>query len=230
MRIHVIQHVPFEGPAAIADWAARRGDELRITHQYKGEGLPAPAQFDLLVSMGGPMGANDDLQHPWLTEERDLLRRTAAAGVPVLGICLGAQILCTALGGTVTRNPVPEIGFFPVRLTNEGKDAPALRGLPDIFGPLHWHGDTFSIPEGAIHAASSIACSAQAFVHGKSAVGLQFHLEATAASLNALIEHCGDELVEADTVQSAEGLRADMGVLKTDNELLFRLLDNLAAL
>ncbi|WP_022660420.1 type 1 glutamine amidotransferase [Paucidesulfovibrio longus] len=229
MKIKTLMHVPFEGPAAIADWAAEGGHSLDETHLFDGARLPEQGEFDLLVCMGGPMGAADDEQYPFLPPERALLAETVRLGKPVLGICLGAQLLSLALGGALSRNRMPEIGVFPVQLSEKAQELELFKGFPESFDVLHWHGDTFSIPAGATLAASSVACAHQAFVHGKNAVGLQFHIEATPASLERMIEHCCDELQEADFVQSAETLRAHAPALAAMNPLLFGLLDRLAA-
>ncbi|MGE4292562.1 MAG: type 1 glutamine amidotransferase [Desulfovibrio sp.] len=228
MKIKALMHVPFEGPAAIADWAHEAGHELEEVHLFSGAALPRPEDFDLLVCMGGPMGAADDEEYPFLPLERELLAETVRQGKPVLGICLGAQLLSLALGGELSRNRQPEIGLFPVQLSDAARELDLFKGFPDSFDALHWHGDTFSIPRGATLAASSVACAHQAFVHGKNAVGLQFHIEATPASLESLIAHCGDELVEGDFVQSAETLRAPAPELAAMNPLHFGLLDRLS--
>lgn len=229
MKIKVLMHVPFEGPAAIADWADEGGHVLDEVHLFDGESLPEQDEFELLVCMGGPMGAADDAEYPFLPRERELLAATVRLGKPVLGVCLGAQLLSLALGGTLARNRVPEIGVFPVQLTPEARDLELFKGFPDSFGALHWHGDTFSIPEGAVHAASSLACANQALVYGSNAVGLQFHIEATPESLESIIANCGDELLRGgDFVQSAEALRAQAEELRGMNPLLFGLLDRLS--
>src|SRR5579875_2938644 len=132
MRIHYLQHVEFEGPAAIADWAARASHFFTGSHVYRGDALPALSDFDMLVSLGGPMSVNDEREHPWLREEKELVRRAIESGHAVLGICLGAQIMASALGARIYRAVEKEIGWFPVhRVTAEG--AGAL--FPERFTP-----------------------------------------------------------------------------------------------
>ena len=230
MRLHALYHVPFEGVGSIGAWVADRGHELVETRCYAGDALPQPADYDLLVVMGGPMGVADEAEHPWLTAGKKALEAVLASDRPVLGICLGAQLLASVLGAAVTRNPVPEIGWFPVAMTQAGQTEPALAGLPDIFPAFHWHGDTFAIPAGAVHAATSTACPNQAFVFQGRVVGLQFHLETTPAAMQNLITHCPDDLATpAPTVQTAKQMHAGRAALKAIKPLMYSVLDALAA-
>ncbi len=228
MRIHTIEHVPFEGPAAIADYAEAHGYTLTRTRMHAGEPLPAPGTVDLLAVMGGPMSVHDEAIHPWLAAEKRYIAAAVDAGVRVLGVCLGAQLLSTVLGGQVTANPAREIGWHSVELTAPGEVSPAFAGFPKRFPAFHWHGETFSTPPGAIRTASSEACATQAFAVGSRLVGLQFHLETTPASMQALIENAEPiDLVPAPFVQTPEHMRettAHFGVLEG---LLQRLLGNM---
>jgi GMP synthase-like glutamine amidotransferase len=230
MKIRCLQHVPFEGPAGIGDWARARGHALAVTHLHAGEPLPDPAGFDWLVVMGGPMGVGDTGVHPWLAPEKDLIRQAIAAGRTLVGVCLGAQLIAEALGARVYRNPEKEIGWMPVTLTEAGRASPVLGFLPPDIEVFHWHGDTFELPAGAVHLAASGACAHQAFLYGERVLGLQFHLESTAESVAALIHHCADELVPAPHVQDAQRMlaatAADYGRI---NEALTGILDRLAA-
>ena len=230
MRLNALLHVPFEGTGSIGLWAADRGHALAETHLYAGETPPRPADYDMLVVMGGPMGVADEQDHPWLADEKKAIEAAVAAGRPVLGICLGAQLLAVVLGGAVTPNPVPEIGWFPVTLTAAGAAEPVLAGLPPSFPAFHWHGDTFSIPPGAVHAARSAACPNQAFVFQETVLGLQFHLETTPAAMQSLITHCPDDVAEpGPTVQHPKQMHAGRAALKDMKVLVYGLLDTLAA-
>jgi GMP synthase (glutamine-hydrolysing) len=151
----------------------------------RGEPLPEPGTITGLVVLGGPMGVHDIGENPWLVPERELLAATATAGLPVLGVCLGAQQLAAALGATVTTGPEPEVGFGLVELTGEGRRDPVLGpeygGLSTTSLPcVHWHQDTFSLPDRAVHLAASRAFPHQAFRWGGTAYGLQFHIEVDA--------------------------------------------------
>lgn len=231
MRIACIRHVPFEGPGAIADWAVERGHLLSDVEAVKAD-FPAPSDFDLLAVMGGPMGVHDVAGHPWLIEERAFLASAIGAGKLVLGVCLGAQLLADAIGGTVHPGVEAEIGWFPVRLTDVGRATALFGGWPDEFVAGHWHGDTFDLPPGVATAASSELTPNQAFAacDGR-AVGLQFHLEWTREGLAALVENCGDELTGCGAwSQGADELLADDGRFARSRELLFALLDRMEAL
>ena len=144
MRAHCLQHVAVEGPAYIAEWLAAGGHELTVTRLFEGEPLPEPSAVDLLVVMGGPMGANDDATVPWLVAEVAFIRDVIEAGTPVLGVCLGAQLVARALGAAVHPNPEPEIGWFPVRSAALASDD--VFSFPAELTVFHWHGDTFELP------------------------------------------------------------------------------------
>ncbi|MHB1340647.1 MAG: type 1 glutamine amidotransferase [Coriobacteriia bacterium] len=194
MRIDVIQHVDFEDAGAIADWAAERGHELAIAMAVTAD-FGTPDDYDMLVIMGGPMGANDEATNPWLIDEKRAVAAAVAAGKRVLGVCLGAQIVASALGAEVKRNPELEIGYFPLTLSFEGRSSAVSRAIPEGLVVGHWHGDTFALPDGAVRLARSAACANQAFEYaGGRVVGLQCHLEWTAESIRALIEHAGGSL------------------------------------
>jgi GMP synthase-like glutamine amidotransferase len=138
--------------------------------------LPIEGVHGLIV-MGGPMSANDELAY--IRRELDLIREAVAAGMPVLGVCLGAQLIAKALGGRVYRNPVKEIGWFPIGWTEAAGRDPLLAGLGEPETVFHWHGETFDLPEGAQWLAASEACRNQAFRFGRNVYGFQFHLEVT---------------------------------------------------
>ncbi len=209
MKVHYLQHVPYEGIGSIAEWARTRGHELSgsllWTRPEEATGtdhsapsfadFPSPDSLDLLVVMGGPMNVYEDAEYPWLPAEKELIRACIARGKAVLGICLGAQLIAAAMGGEVTRAPYEEIGWYPVDLTEEGRRLAVFAHLPARFTTLQWHGDTFTIPDGAVHAASSEAVPNQVFtLDDGRVVGLQFHLEETRQSLSELVGAAGDYL------------------------------------
>lgn len=230
MRLHVIQHVPYEGPALIAQWAADRGHALTsgfaLTEEY-----PSCDEVDVLVVMGGPMDADDETASPWLHAEKHYLAECIASGRGVLGICLGAQILAEVLGGRVRRNEYKEIGWYHVAKTAEGKIQGLLSSWPDGFVVGQWHGDTFDLPDGFEPLLSSEACTNQAFVFDDRVVGLQFHLEWTEESLADLIEACGAEL-EMQGLWTTSAIQIEDEAperIADSRELLYSLLDALAA-
>jgi GMP synthase (glutamine-hydrolysing) len=194
MRVTVIQHVPFEGPAVIGDVLRERDADLQTVRTDLGMPVPRSGSVDALVVMGGPMGALDDVEHPHLLAERELIADCARRGTPVLGVCLGAQLLAAALGGRVYRGPAPEVGTGAVRLTDAGRRDPVLGPAGSPLAVLHWHQDTFELPEGATLLASSSRYPHQAFRWG-SAYGLQFHVEMDARALEQAAEHLPPDIV-----------------------------------
>ncbi len=205
MRVHVLQHVSFEGLGSIASWLGTRGATISYTRLFREHQLPALSVIDMLVAMGGPMSVNDEKKLPWLKAEKEFIQAAIAQGIPVLGVCLGAQIIADAMGARVYRNPVKEIGWLPIR------PVPVPEGNY-CFGQecvaFHWHGETFDLPKGAVRLAESDGCENQAFQLSRNAIGLQFHLEATPESVSALLENCRDELVPGPFVQSEHEIRA----------------------
>lgn len=175
-----IQHVPWEGPHRILD--ACRDLRVKVVKPLAGQPLPGHAEVAGAVVMGGPMNVDEVERFPPLAAEREWLAEAVERGMPVLGICLGAQLLARALGAEVRRGAEPEIGFAPVEITNPGD--PLLGGLAPGAEVLHWHGDVFDLPAGAEHLASSDRTACQAFRAGN-AWGVLFHPEADFALVEA---------------------------------------------
>jgi GMP synthase (glutamine-hydrolysing) len=197
----VLQHVAYEGPGALALAIGDAGGELAVVRVDAGEAVPgAAAVADMagLVVMGGPMGVHDG--DTWLADERALLRAAVEAGLPVLGVCLGAQQLAAALGGEVTPGPAPEVGVGEVHLTTEARHDPVFGPAPSPLPCVHWHGDTFTLPEGAVRLAGDDAYENQAFRIGPCAYGLQFHVEVT----GALVAHWGPHLPPGVFVRASD--------------------------
>jgi GMP synthase-like glutamine amidotransferase len=205
MKVHVFQHAPFEDLGSIAAWLRDRGAEVRYTRFFADERPPNLDQIDLLIAMGGPMSVNDERELPWLTIEKQAVRDAIARNIPVLGVCLGAQLIASALGARVYPNSVKEIGWFPIHGVPAAKAAFAFPPHCPVF---HWHGETFDLPAGAIHLARSAACRHQAFQIGRNVLALQFHLEMTAHGLLGLVENCRNELVSGPYVQHEQELLA----------------------
>jgi len=226
-NIHVWQHVPFEGPASIRQWAASREMLVecipvwQVTPQ-----LPGP-DTRLLVVMGGPMGVHDTAEHPWLLAEKQCLREVIDAGIPVLGVCLGAQLIADVLGASVSKNAHREIGWFDVTRDAHIDDSWLGPLWPQSLTVLHWHGDTFAIPGGAVRLAGSHACTNQGFLYRDHVLGLQCHLETTSAWLERLINHCGHELDGSRYVQHADDLREGLKHSDAMHAVLGHVLDGL---
>ena len=205
MRVHVLQHVPFEGIGSMASWLSDRDASVEYTRFFESGVLPEIDGIDLLISMGGPMSANDEKTLPWLVPEKRFVREAVRRGIPTVGVCLGAQLIASALGARVYPNRQKEIGWFEIRKTNIKGDVFAF---PEKAAVFHWHGETFDLPEGAVCLAKSEACDIQAFQIGKTAMGLQFHLETTRESAATIVENCREELVPGPYIQSETALLA----------------------
>jgi GMP synthase (glutamine-hydrolysing) len=184
MHVLAFRHVPFEDVGLIAPALAARGIDIVYADAFRStEAQPDWQSAAGLLFMGGPMSANDDL--PYIRRELAILEAAVAAQRPVLGVCLGAQLLARALGARITRNPVKEIGWAPVCWTEAARQDPLFAGLPSPATVFHWHGETFDLPEGARLLASSDACENQAFRFGSTVYGLQFHVEVTPGMISA---------------------------------------------
>lgn len=230
LRLHIFQHVPFEGPGCIKEWAEAAGCRLTVGRRYRNDRLPAMEDFDWLVVMGGPMNIYEEVQHPWLADEKAFITRAVEKKKTVLGICLGAQLIADALGARVLLNQTREIGWYPVRRTAPRAALPHLDAVEETFTALHWHADTFELPAGAVHVARSEACENQAFVYDERVLGLQFHLEMTPEGLQGLLQHCAHELTAAPFVQSPAAMLENPQNFQQANRIMNRLLDGLAGL
>lgn len=202
METYIFQHVAFEGPGAILPYLESKGYHVHLVKLYAGDPVPSSLDVDFAVLMGGPMSALEEDKYPFMVEEKQLCRELFAADKPVLGVCLGAQIMANAFFAPIRQNPEKEIGFYPVTFEN---------GF--TVNAFHWHGETFDIPEYAESIAYSEACRNQGFKMGRS-LGLQFHLETTTESLNSLLENCAEEL-EAALSAKAKYVQSKSQILET---------------
>ncbi|MAU40613.1 MAG: amidotransferase [Kordiimonas sp.] len=232
MRVHALYHVPFEGLANISNWLDQRAAVFTETYTYEeGASFPPAEDIDLLIVMGGPMGVYDHDKHPWLVTEKSFIKNVISAGKKVLGICLGAQLIADVLGAEVRPHPQKEIGWFPVYKTSDAQrrahHSELVSILPDEFMAFHWHGDRFAIPKGATHLFTSDICAPQGFLFNDNVLGLQFHLETTPDSLQALIEHCGKELTDAPSIQLAPVMLDNIALCQPANRLMAKILDKL---
>lgn len=226
MRVVAITHADFEPVGAIATWAVERGFELEVLSPFKGQKLPAAREYDFVIVLGGPQSVCERDNHPYLEEEIGLIRQVIDQDRPILGICLGAQLMGQALGAKTRKSPHAEFGFFPVELTIEGESDPVLGALPEVFEAFHWHQDMPGLPKGAECLAKSKGCPHQAIRFTPRAYGLQFHLEPRVAEVQRLIEHC--QLPQGRYSQSAKVmLSQDFGML---NRYLELFLDRLVML
>ncbi|MBN1597125.1 MAG: amidotransferase [Bacteroidales bacterium] len=224
MRIHCIRHEPFEGLAAIEEWIRAKNYHLTFTHTYISQCFPNDNSFDFLIIMGGTVDLSNDSFDPCLEEEIDFIRRSIDKNKKVLGICLGAQLIAKALGAKVYTGKYKEIGWYPIKFNL--KDNPSLNFLPVTMEVFHWHGDTFDIPVGAVHLASSEVTPNQGFMLGKNVLAMQYHSEMTHDSIRKMLKAAPEEIKNGGQhIQTAEEILGSDELISNNNDLMFKILD-----
>jgi GMP synthase (glutamine-hydrolysing) len=179
MDVLVLQHIACESPGLYEEILRERGARIHRVELDAGEPLPSPSRsFDAIIAMGGPTGINEEAISPWMKDEKAFIARAVRAGVPYWGTCLGVQLLASVLGARVYPGLRPEVGLFPVTMTEAAQKDPVFRSFPDELLTVQFHGETFDLPEGAVLLASSADYPHQAF-RWRQAYGVQFHLEAS---------------------------------------------------
>ncbi len=226
MRIHYIQHVPFENLGHIDDWLQHKQYIVTKTQLWEAGTLPAVFDYDGLIILGGPMNVDEEETYPWLRPEKNFIAEAVRSNKKILGICLGAQLLAAVLKADITQNHHKEIGWFPIGFNNTFKDwlGKETTLQQNVF---HWHGDTFSIPSGAVNHASSEGCANQLFTLGASIIGIQFHLEITPALLQAMVQNEGHELTKDQYIQPAEELENETSYYAASHDLLDEILEKI---
>ena len=224
MNVHYLKHVPFEGLGSMENVLTEYGCGLTRTCMYEDQSLPSIHEIDALIVMGGPMGVSDENDYPWLTLEKEFIESVIKRDIPVLGVCLGAQLIADVLGARVSKNHTEEIGWYPV---NKIKfiDDQRVTSFPDQFNAYHWHGDTFDIPSGATNFLASQGCSNQAFIYGESTLGLQFHLEMLPSNVQGIYQECGNPDKQGDYVQSLEDMLSPMEFFQQANKITQTLME-----
>ena len=216
----VIKHVPNEGPGLFGDMLEGRGIPFTVIEAWHRPLPHTPAGCRAVISMGGNMSVNDGL--PFIEREKEFLAQAMAREVPILGVCLGAQVVASMLGSRVYAGPAPEAGWGQIRLTEAGRRDPIFSGVDDEIPVLHWHGETFDLPEGAELLASSEKYERQAFRHGQRIYGFQFHLEATAGMVRQWLEEDAAQGGMVRDVAAVEaGIKGRMGRVHLNAALVF---------
>lgn len=208
--IVIFRHVDCEGPAYLGQYLTKRQIPYEVVAIDQGQVIPAdPTAFSGLVFMGGPMSVNDDL--PWIREELKLIRAAAAQRQPILGHCLGGQLIAKALGGTVLGNPVGEIGWHEIIKTNESRATDWLEDVPEAWNAFHWHGERFSLPDGAIPLLTSEYCDYQAFSLDN-ILAMQCHVEMTVSLVATWIKRYPEQIANTSpSIQSGEAMLENVG-------------------
>lgn len=227
-NIAVFMHVPFEGLGCIEQWITKNNHSVTYIRFYEKYELPDINAIDWLIVMGGPMGVYDETIYSWLSEEKAFIKQAIENGKTVLGICLGSQMIAEVLGAKVYPNKQKEIGWFDVALSERARTASLFDGFEDKFPVFHWHGDTFDLPNGSMHLISSEVCKNQAYLFNNKVLGLQFHFEVTAETLRGMVENGTSELIEGETIQSADKILSTTEFIGANNLKMHRILDNLA--
>ncbi|MFN3545628.1 MAG: type 1 glutamine amidotransferase [Thiobacillus sp.] len=212
----VFRFSPTEGPGYFAEFLDRHGIPWRLVRIDAGDAVPTDLNgVSGLCLMGGPMSVNDDL--PWIPPILQLIREAVAKGVPVIGHCLGGQLMAKALGGQVGANPVKEIGWGALEITDADAAQPWVGTTQGPLPGFHWHGETFTLPQGAVRILRSAHCANQAFVLDDRHLGMQCHVEMTPALVETWCENGADEIAASDSpaVQPPAEIRADLGT-RTD--------------
>ncbi|MBP9023903.1 MAG: type 1 glutamine amidotransferase [Spirochaetes bacterium] len=226
MKLHYIQHVPFETPASILKWASSRSVDVSFTKMFESELFPDLSEFDFLVIMGGPMSVNEELKFSWMKNEKKYIEKCISQNKKMLGVCLGAQLIADVLGAEVSANKYKEIGWYDVEKIN---DAGVAKEFPSKFKAFHWHGERFNIPDGAAKIFQSEACDNQGFVYGNS-VGLQFHIESDDDSITSMIKNCADDIDKSRYVQSIDDIISGKINIPLNFQIMNTFLDNLLIL
>ncbi len=225
MKVHWLQHLPFEGLGSMGEYFKQKNIPSTSTQFYLNQSLPSIDSFDWLIIMGGAMSAYDDAKFPWLTEEKIFIKKAIDAGKVVIGVCLGAQLIAASLDAKVYRNKNKEIGWFDLTPTKDAKNTILADCFLEKMEVFHWHGDTFDLPKGAIHLASSEATKNQGYIIDNRVIGFQFHLETTFEYAKALFDNFPDEIKSEKYIQNAEQVFSDLEKFKKINKVMSQILD-----
>jgi len=226
-RMHYFQHVPFEWPAYIMQYAYNNGIDIKGTALFADEELPQSLDFDILLIMGGPMGIYDENKYNWLRREKKFIERAIANNKKIIGICLGAQLIADVLGATVSPGNHKEIGWYQLTTTLDARQNKIGKVLPASFYAFHWHGDTFEIPDGAVHICKSDAYINQAFIYDERIIGFQFHLESTEDSVKLLLKNCSSEIDNGGVYVQNSSQITDSIHISSSNKIMEKIIEEI---
>jgi GMP synthase (glutamine-hydrolysing) len=227
IRIHLLQHVPFEPAGIIETWIKDKNHRLTKTEFFINDMLPEVSSFDWLIVMGGPMSIYEENKYPWLKKEKEFIKSAIRNKKVVIGICLGAQLTAKALGADVYPNKYKEIGWFRIRTTAHSAKYNLFSSFPKELNVFHWHGDTFDLPDDAVLMAESEGCKNQLFIWNERVIGLQFHLEITEELIRGMIENGKAELKKDTYVQLEDEILKRTGLIPQCNVIMEDFLNNL---
>lgn len=227
MHLHYFQHDNFEDLGYIGDWANSHGISTSVTRFDLNPELPTHENYDWLVVMGGKMGVNDQADFPWLEDEIAYIKEAIRLGKTVIGICLGAQLIAKATGSTVYKNTGPEMGFWPVRFSQNASKDKVFRHFPNELLVLHVHFDTYELPEGAVNIAESAITKSQAYRIGENVFGFQFHFEVTPLNISGFLNGVEPELVKGEFSQTKAQMQKLSDSCAVNNLIFGKVLDEI---
>jgi GMP synthase-like glutamine amidotransferase len=227
MHLHYFQHDNFEDLGYIGEWANSHGISTSVTRFDLNPELPTHESYDWLVVMGGKMSVNDQVEFTWLEAEIAFIKEAIRLGKTVIGICLGAQLIAKASGSTVYKNIGPEMGFWPVRFSQNASKDKVFRHFPNELLVLHVHFDTYKLPEGAVNMAESAITNSQAYRNGENVFGFQFHFEVTPQNISGFLNGVEPELVEGEFSQSKAQMLELSNCCSFNNSIFGKVLDEI---
>lgn len=226
LRIHALINYSIADLGTIEEWARKKGHDVQTTFVSEERGFPNVNAFDMLIILGGIMGAYEEEKHPWLKKEKQFILEAVQAKKKILGICLGSQMLADVLGGKAYPHTHQEVGWWEVRFDSKVEKFPLFKGLPKRIKAFQFHGDTFDVPKDAEWLAESDGCKNQAFIYGDRILGLQFHPEFNEEKLREIATLFSDSFTEGTYKQLPEEFLGQEVNMKQAKKFLFKLLDN----
>lgn len=205
MSVLFLKHIDIEGPGTMAEFLDKKSIQYKVVDVSACDVLPIdPKQYRAIVILGGPMNVYEEDKYSFLKDEDELIKSALKNDIPMLGLCLGAQLIAKAVDAKVRKSPEKEIGWFKVNLTDDGIEDPLFQGLESEIDVFQWHGDTFDIPDKGLHIALSKACLNQAFRYNDNVYALQFHLEVTKDMVREWLDAYSNEIASMSDIVNRE--------------------------